>query len=360
MKPNESGPLVTILIATRDRPEELRRTLRALRTQDYENLELIVIDDGSTADIGGVVRADWPEARFVRCEVSAGQSQRRSEGFELAEGDFILQLDDDSAPVGSTSLKSAVAALSAKADVGALSFQIYNGEQLPAHLPAAKPRYAASFVGCGVFFRSIAVRAAGGYCPFFGNEWEEEELGLRLLKRDWAIYFFPTVLIHHRLSASNRKTERTWMRGFRNKLWAQIMHYPVHRLAIESPRVICIAVWDAVRLFRPQYLALGIAQFVMGLPRAIRLRDPMSAQCLSRYDALRFRHVIEESEYQSPPRLNWGDVRQWYRSWRNRPRQRSVWDRRPGDTGGTDTVVFAHDYNQKSPNETPLRETPLR
>jgi len=40
-------PLITVLIATKDRPDDLRRTLCDLRRQDYPSVEMIVIDDGS-------------------------------------------------------------------------------------------------------------------------------------------------------------------------------------------------------------------------------------------------------------------------------------------------------------------------
>ena len=94
-------PLVSILIATKDRPDDLRRTLRELRRQVYPAIELIVIDDGSATQLQPIVNEEWPQAVFIRCEQSLGQCKRRSEGFQIAKGDYILQLDDDSHPVHS-------------------------------------------------------------------------------------------------------------------------------------------------------------------------------------------------------------------------------------------------------------------
>jgi len=338
-------PLVTILIATKDRPEELAHTLRQLRRLTYPNLEMLVIDDGSATPLEPVVHSVWPEAVYVREEHSAGQSLRRTQGFAQAQGKYILQLDDDSYPAAPDALSRAVGFLERSPRVGALAFHIFNGPELPAALPQPEARYTASFVGCGVLFRRQALADTGGYQPFFQNEWEEEELALRILKRGWAIRFFPNVLIHHHLSPRNRRTARTWMRGFRNKLWSHIMHYPLRRLPFEMGWTLAVAVWDSIRLLRPHYLMRGIAEFLLGLPRALSLREPMSPETLRLYDALRWRGVFTEAELENPPACSLRDIWRWYRkAWKNRPRQRSFWDRRPGDIGSSPTVAFAHEY----------------
>jgi GT2 family glycosyltransferase len=336
--------LVTILIATKDRPDDLRRTLQQLRGQDYPNTELLVIDDGSNPRLESIVFEESPQATYVYQHPSAGQSRRRSEGFEMAKGEYILQLDDDSFPVHPEGLSEAVKTMQARSEIGILSFYVFNGEHLPEALPVLPAKYHSSFIGCGALVRSAAVARIGGYCDFFGNEWEEEELSLRMLKAGWAIYFKPQVLIHHVISPRNRLTTRTWMRGFRNKLWAIVMHFPASRLPLEMTWVLAIAAFDAVRLVRFRAFARGIVEFFGGLPRAVRLRDPMSSLVLRRYDAMRFGVLETEEAFKDPPKVRIRDLAVWYRAWLNRPRQRSFWDRRPGDTGTSPTVKYAHEY----------------
>ena len=345
---NTEFPLVAVLISSKDRPDELARTLRELRRQDYPALELVVIDDGSKESLEPVVRRVWPQARFLRHMRAAGQSQRRSEGFHLSQGRYVLQLDDDSAPVAADAVRRAVRCCEADPSIAVVSFRIFNGAEPPATLPPAAPRFVSSFVGCGALIRAEAVCQVGGYRPLFGNEWEEEELSLRLLKAGWLLWFAPDILIHHRLSPLNRRTARTWMRGFRNKLWSMVMHYPLRRVLLEGAWVIALAAWDAVRLLRPHYYLLGIIQFFWGLPRALRLRDPMSTPALRRYDALRFREVVSREELEAPAPVSAGELWRWFLArWRNRPRQRSFWDRRPGDIGTSDTVRFAHEFDRQ-------------
>jgi GT2 family glycosyltransferase len=333
---------LSIMIATRDREEDLRRTLQELTCLESIVAETLVVDDGSKANLREVLGPEFSSVQFLRFEECAGQSKRRSQAFERLGTEFILQLDDDSAPVDRDSVVSALEFLESHRSIGALAFYIYNGQELPKDLGVPSPRFHHSFVGCGVLFRSAALREVGGYQSFFQSEWEEEELALRLIKGGWAIYFFPSVLIHHRVSPANRNSARTWMRGFRNKLWAMVMHYPLSRVALEGTWVLVIAALDAVRLVRFRYLIQGVWQCMLGLPRVWRLRKPMSHLAMARWDALRFRGVYSANEYECPPSLQLADFIRWVRNWWNRPRERSFWDSRKGDIGTCETVQFAH------------------
>lgn len=342
---------VSVLIATRDRPADLEHTLEHLFCCRDLICELIVIDDGSSALVEPLVRQHWPDAMFVRHRESAGQCQRRSEGFRLATGKYILQLDDDSAPVGRDTIARAVEILESRPETGILTFYIYNGSELPEHLDLPKdPRYTISFVGCGALIRKQAVLQTNGYIPFFGNEWEEEELSLQIMKAGWGLYFDPSLVIHHRVSPRNRRSERTWMRGFRNKLWALVMHYPLRRLPIEAGWVIALAGWDALRMLRVRYFVTGVWQFAAGLSKAMALRKPMPDIILRRYDCLRFKQILTQEEFTTPPVCTGLDIWKWFTgSWMNRARQRSFWDRRPGDTGASPTVAFAHERSDSAP-----------
>ena len=340
-----SSPSVSILIATRDRHADLAATLSQLQSCRPSVQEVVIIDDGSPEAINHLARREWPDAIVVRHEQSAGQCQRRSEGFAACRGPYILQLDDDSAPLDPGMLARAAHVLDQRPEVGLIAFHVFNGKDLTECLqPQGDPRYTASFVGCGALIRKAAVIETGGYTPFFGNEWEEEELSLRLMKAGWGLYYHPALIIHHRVSPQNRRSDRTWMRGFRNKLWSLMMHFPLHRVLIDGAWVLLIACWDAVRMLRFRWLARGLWQFAAGLPRALALRVPMSATVMARYDALRFRFIRTREEFDSPPPVSVADIWRWFTGqWWNRARQRSFWDCRAGDTGTSPTVGFAHE-----------------
>ena len=69
--PIVDGPLVSIVLPVRDRPEELGRALRSVLAQSYPRWELIVVDDGSADPVSQVLRGivgddergSWPGPR---------------------------------------------------------------------------------------------------------------------------------------------------------------------------------------------------------------------------------------------------------------------------------------------------------
>lgn len=86
-------PQATIVITTRDRPEFLDRAVESALRQSVQDVEIIVIDDGST--LPATLRSVDPRLRCVRQEVSVGLSGARNIGLQLARAPWITFLDDD-------------------------------------------------------------------------------------------------------------------------------------------------------------------------------------------------------------------------------------------------------------------------
>ena len=75
----------------------LERCVRSLCAQTYENLEILLIDDGSTDGTGELCeRIASEDARiFVRHKENGGASSARNAGLSLASGDYIGFVDSD-------------------------------------------------------------------------------------------------------------------------------------------------------------------------------------------------------------------------------------------------------------------------
>lgn len=90
-------PLVSVVIPTRDRADLLRGAVESALAQDYPEIEVIVVDDGSRDETASVV-ADLRHSgsvRALRNETSVGAAAARNRGAEAAEGDLLLFEDDD-------------------------------------------------------------------------------------------------------------------------------------------------------------------------------------------------------------------------------------------------------------------------
>jgi glycosyltransferase involved in cell wall biosynthesis len=108
------------VIPTRDRPDFLARAIASAVGQTFEDLEVLVVDDGSA--VAFVTDGD-PRIRSVRSERSRGICAARNRGIAEARGRWITFLDDDDEllpEMVEVSLKEAVAS-SLPAPVAVLS-----------------------------------------------------------------------------------------------------------------------------------------------------------------------------------------------------------------------------------------------
>ena len=88
-------PLISVVIATRNRSEMLRDSVHSVLCQTYRNLEVIVVDDGSEdATQQAVESIADPRVRYVR-QAPGGISSARNRGTEHARGEWIAVHDDD-------------------------------------------------------------------------------------------------------------------------------------------------------------------------------------------------------------------------------------------------------------------------
>jgi hypothetical protein len=89
-----SGPLVSCIMPTRDRPGWVRRSLELYARQDYPRRELIVVDDGNEP-VGDLVRAAAPATRYIRLRHRRSLGEKRNVACRAACGSVVAHWDDD-------------------------------------------------------------------------------------------------------------------------------------------------------------------------------------------------------------------------------------------------------------------------
>jgi len=90
--------LVSIYMPTKNRPDLLRRAVASVLNQTHRELELLIVDDGSTDDTPAVLKAlaeQDQRIRFFRNERSKGAPFSRNIAISAARGQWITGLDDD-------------------------------------------------------------------------------------------------------------------------------------------------------------------------------------------------------------------------------------------------------------------------
>lgn len=95
----DETPLVSVVIPTYGRGGRLLDAVRSVLDQSYENIELLVVDDGSPKPVVDQLEEFQFErlasVEFLRHEENRGANAARNTGIRLASGDYIAFLDDD-------------------------------------------------------------------------------------------------------------------------------------------------------------------------------------------------------------------------------------------------------------------------
>lgn len=86
----------SVIICTRNRPEDLRRCLNSIRAQSLQPEELVIID-GSDQQCSEIDSASFKQlfSRVVYKHTQPGLTYQRNVGIENADGDVIYFFDDD-------------------------------------------------------------------------------------------------------------------------------------------------------------------------------------------------------------------------------------------------------------------------
>jgi glycosyltransferase involved in cell wall biosynthesis len=93
-----TNPLVSVILPTHDRPQRLAGALTSVLGQTYRDLEILVVDDASSAparDVVGAICRDDTRVRVIRLEANGGAAVARNTALRLADGDLVAFLDDD-------------------------------------------------------------------------------------------------------------------------------------------------------------------------------------------------------------------------------------------------------------------------
>jgi GT2 family glycosyltransferase len=120
-------PLVSIVIITRNRKEDLKRCLDSIVRQSYNLREIIVVDNGSEIPVSHWIKKEYHKVIVITSEKNLGGAGGRNLGIKYAKGKYILFIDDD-AYADKALVEELLTVLKGK-EVGVVQPKIYDSEQ---------------------------------------------------------------------------------------------------------------------------------------------------------------------------------------------------------------------------------------
>jgi GT2 family glycosyltransferase len=265
-----SRPSASVVIVTKNRREELERAVRSAVGQEGE-VEVIVIDDGSSDGSADEIAAAFSEVRVVRHRDSRGLIVRRNEGAELARSPLIVSIDDDAEFVAPDTV-ARLLPLFRDSRVGAVSLpyvDLLQGEHVIQEPPADGNRYAtALFRGTAYTVRRRLFLELGGFRESLFHQAEEQDFCLRMLATGRLVVMARTdAILHH--ASPKRDPLRAWMYGPRNDVLFAWHNVPMPDLLGRLAKVSLYELWLGLRVRRPLVFARSL---LAGYAQAFKCR----------------------------------------------------------------------------------------
>ena len=90
-------PLISVILPIYNVAQFLPRCIESVCSQTYDNLEIILVDDGSPDDCGDICDkyAEKDNRIVVVHKQNGGLSDARNKGAEIANGEYITFIDSD-------------------------------------------------------------------------------------------------------------------------------------------------------------------------------------------------------------------------------------------------------------------------
>ncbi|MBX2975917.1 MAG: glycosyltransferase family 2 protein [Ignavibacteriaceae bacterium] len=194
-------PLVTVNILSFNRKEELRHTLTKVFEQDYKNIEVIVVDNASADGSAEMVEQEFPNVILIKLEKNIGIAGW-NKGFEIAKGEYVLVLDDDSYPDINT-IRRGVLVMDSNLSIGAVAYNIlnlrYNKSETEGFLD--NPYF---FNGCGALIRRVIFESIGYYSELIFIYYNELEFCARLYDCGFKVNYLKDTVCFHNQSLGSR------------------------------------------------------------------------------------------------------------------------------------------------------------
>ena len=90
-----SEPLVSIILPVYNQQDYVEEAIRSILEQTYQNLELIIVDDGSSDETVKVIKEKFSSSCTLISQKNSGVSAAINAGMRSAKGDFLALLGGD-------------------------------------------------------------------------------------------------------------------------------------------------------------------------------------------------------------------------------------------------------------------------
>lgn len=261
-------PLLSIVTVDYNGLELTARLVESLLRHNSVPAQIVVVDNGSQYDEAAELRRRYPSITAVRSQRNLGFAGGNNLGFEAAEGDYLLLLNNDT-EIEADTLGFLCRTLKEHPEAGAVCpkirfFQPPRAIQFAGYTPLSRITLRNALVGFGhtdrgqydipsetpyahgaaMMVRREVLRTAGPMPECYFLYYEELDWSVRIRERGWTIRYDPRCTVFHKESATTGAesplrtyymTRNRLLFGRRNRRGAERLLAVAYQLTVALP-----------------------------------------------------------------------------------------------------------------------------
>nr|WP_315164878.1 glycosyltransferase [uncultured Flavobacterium sp.] len=232
---------VSILIVTKNRPDELEITLNKLiGLLDLTLHEVLVFIDGCKKT--EILITKYPWVQWENSAISISASPARNKLYKKAKGTIFIGLDDDAHPLSEDFITQTQSFFLENEKIGIIAFQEIRGvfisdeDALIMAVPKMDSYPTNDFVGCGFAIKKEVYDSTNGFPVWMDIYGEESCLAIEVLDLGYETHYYNTIIVNHRIDRNKRLSQgRNYFRfekQLKNTIFYYVVYYPNPMLKI--------------------------------------------------------------------------------------------------------------------------------
>lgn len=288
-------PKLSIVILTFNSSGFIKACLDSVFSQDYQDFEVILVDNGSIDNTLSLVAQGYPAVRFISNKENLGAANARNQGIEVSKGEWVLTLDCDVVLERSFLAKIIDFAESSDESVGIFQPKILQRDKkriysCGAHLSRFRRFYdigrdeldKGRFNKEGFVFGACCAAAlykkkmledtredTGYFDQRFFFLVEDVDLAWRAQRKKWKTKFCPQAICYHAGGSSNVNNKIRQYFCFRNRYYLMIKNDGLKKFYLN---LVFLSLYDLSRLFFIVFTNWGILNAIKEIPLFIKNR----------------------------------------------------------------------------------------
>jgi peptidoglycan-N-acetylglucosamine deacetylase len=229
------SPLVSVVIAAYNEEDVIEKTISALLKTDYQQLELIVVDDGSTDNTSSTLSSianNFRNVKILTNKVNMGKCRSIEAGIEFSAGQIICLVDADTVVAHDFVSEIVHSILSGEADATCGNIKVGNKVNMLTHFQSIEyvsilnriraiqdiNGFITTMPGAACAFKKSVLASVGGYSSgsLLGSLAEDADFTIRLSLKNRRIRFAPRAIAYTEVPASWKNLffqRRRWFFG---------------------------------------------------------------------------------------------------------------------------------------------------